>query len=98
MPPGYIMRRWVTSSVLRYEDGGVDKYKPASSGLPIEAFGNDGLLAVGNAFSQQAAGKRPKEIKCKASVPALLYGSFSQGAWTEGSNLQIVETAGVFTQ
>jgi len=49
-------------------------------------------------FSQQAAGKRPKEIKCKASVPALLYGSFSQGALTEGSNLQIVETARVFTQ
>ncbi len=57
MPPGYIMRRWVTSSVLRYEDGGVDKYKPASSGLPIEAFGNDGLLAVGNAFFATSCGE-----------------------------------------
>ncbi len=70
MPPGYIMRRWVTSSVLRYEDGGVDKYKPASSGLPIEAFGNDGLLAVSKCiFRSKLRGSDPKRLNVKRAFP-----------------------------
>ena len=42
--------------------------------------------------------KLREATKRQASVPALPYGSFSQGELTQGSNLHIVETAGIFTQ